>query len=285
MDAWDNLLSALQERYGDAAERIDGNEVRESRGEPPPIWQNLAQRSSVRSFGPEKPGREELRLLAALALAAPTKSDLQQRDIIIVTDPDKMAALKALFADQAWTAGAPALVIFCANGRRQRLLHEMRGHPFVNDHLDSFFNASVDAAIALAAFVLAAEAAGFGTCPISAIRNEARRASEILSLPEHVFPVAGLAIGKAAEPPEPSLRLPLSMTLHDERYREEDPCSVIDAYDRRRAKIQPYAEPRRADELEAVEVYGWSEDKSRQYSLLERVDFGVFIREKGFKLD
>jgi nitroreductase/FMN reductase [NAD(P)H] len=32
------------------------------------------------------------------------------------------------------------------------------------------------------------------------------------------------------------------------------------------------------------EVYGWSDDKARQYSRPERADFGAFIREKRFNL-
>jgi len=52
-------------------------------------------------------------------------------------------------------------------------VHAWRGHTFANDHLDGFFNATVDAAIALEAFVAAAEAAGLSCYPISVIRNHA----------------------------------------------------------------------------------------------------------------
>ena len=280
MSDWNDLFAQLQRRYGDAPDgpRLDG-------AEPPALWQALAGRASVRAFRESAPSRAELRLLAALALAAPTKSDLQQRDVIIVDDPSQLAALKAIFADQAWTQGAPALVVFCANNRRQRLIHAMRRHAFVNDHLDAFFNASVDAAIVLAAFVLAAEAAGLGTCPISAIRNAPEEASKILGLPDHVFPISALAVGYAAEPPALSLRLPLAVTLHDNRYEEGDVRAAVDAYDARRAAEQPYTAQRREDELGSAELYGWSEDKTRQYNLPERVDFATFIRAKGFRLE
>ena len=224
-------------------------------------------------------------MLAALALAAPTKSDLQQRDIVIVTDAAQMRALKALLSDQDWVAGAPALLVFCGNHRRQRSLHALRGHAFANDHLDAFFNASVDAAIALTAFILAAEAAGLGTCPISAIRNRAAEASEVLALPDLVFPVAALAVGHPLERSAPSLRLPLAVTLHRDRFRKDEPEATIAAYDRRRTEVQPYAQERFASECAPVKDYGWSEDKARQYSRPERADFGRFIRRKGFRLD
>ena len=285
MSSWDDLFANLDHRYGDASASMEirGSDIHGN--EPPALWQALAKRGSIRAFGNPPPTRDELRLIAALALAAPTKSDLQQRDFILVDDPGQLAALKAIFADQAWTAGAPVLVIVCANNRRQRMVHDLRGHPFVNDHLDAFFNASVDAGIALAAFVLAAEAAGFGTCPISAIRNEAARASEILGLPDHVFPIAGLAVGRPAAPTVTSTRLPLGLTVHENRYDERNADAEIEAYGRRRAEIQPYASQRRTDDLGVAAQYTWTEDKARQYSVPERADFGAFIRRKGFCLD
>jgi len=279
---WAALRAVLARRFGEEA----GPVVDAVRADSPPPawWQALAARGSVRAFSEPPPTAGELRMIAALALAAPTKSDLQQRDIVLVTEPAQRDALAALVAEQAWTSAAPAFAVICANHRRQRLIHQMRGHEFVNDHLDAFFNASVDAGIVLAAFVLAAEAYGFGTCPISAIRNRAAEASDLLGLPDHVFPVAALAVGRPAEPPPISLRLPLAATVHEGRFDDAVQSEAIDAYDARRAAEQPYARQRRVSELGEAEPYTWSEDKARQYNLPERADFGAFIRAKGFKL-
>lgn len=98
--------------------------------------------------------------LAAVALSSPSKSDLQQRDILIVEDAAIRARINVLLKDQDWIPGCPHLLVFLGNNRRQRQVHAWRGHTFANDHLDAFFNATVDAAIALEAFVAAAEAAG-----------------------------------------------------------------------------------------------------------------------------
>ena len=179
----------------------------------------------------------------------------------------------------------PALLIFCGNNRRQRLWHEWRGKPFANDHLDAFFNASVDAGIALTAFVLAAEAQGLGACPISVIRNRAAEVSELLGLPQHVFPVAGLAVGWPAVPPKQSMRLPLDLTVHRNGYREGDVRGAIEGYDRRREAAQPYREQRYVEMFGKSEPYGWSEDKARQYAVPERADFGAYVRARGFRLD
>jgi nitroreductase/FMN reductase [NAD(P)H] len=258
-------------------------------GDAPQFHRQLATRGVVRSYTGEPVPFELLHRLCALALCAPTKSDLQQRDIVIVDDAElKREILSPLTQGpigQAWLNDVPALLIFCGNNRRQRLWHAWRGKPFANDHLDAFFNASVDAGIALTAFVLAAEAQGLGACPISAIRNRAAAISELLGLPQHVFPVAGLGVGWPAVAPKQSMRLPLDVTVHHNFYREDDLHGAVDDYDRRREAAQPYREQRSVDAFGKAKAYGWSEDKARQYAVPERADFGAYIRERGFRLD
>jgi len=249
----------------------------------------LAKRGSVRKFRPDPLPYSTLQRLCALALCAPTKSDLQQRDIIIIDDPSLKSQIAALLTDgplgQKWIAGIPSLLIFCGNNRRQRRIHALRDRPFANDHLDAFFNAAVDAGIALSAFVIAAEAEGLGVCPISAIRNHAATVSQLLKLPDHVFPVAGLAVGYPAETPEISMRLPLSVTVHRNTFGEDGLDTAVESYDRRRQAAQPYATQRFVKEFGLAETYGWSEDKARQYAHPERADFGAYVKRIGFKLD
>jgi len=279
MEAEDDLpalAAALAQRYADGGDiEVDGAEGAAN-------WlARIAARGSVRRFSPRPVDSALLRLLAAVALSAPTKSDLQQRDIVLVTDPARRDALKALVADQPWIAGAPALLLFCGDNRRQRWLHDYRGRPFANDHLDAFFNAAVDAGIALATYVTAAEAVGLGCCPISALRNDPDEVSRLLELPDHVFPVAGLAVGWPADPPRITPRLPLAVTLHENSYREDGLEAAVAAYDRQR----PYDKQRDVEDFGEDPAYGWSEDKARQYARPERAGFGAFVRRKGFCLD
>src|SRR5882724_7613062 len=255
----------------------------------PGLHRQLAERGVVRWFKLEPVPFDLLHRLCALALCAPTKSDLQQRDIVIVDDAALKQKILGPLAEgpggQAWLNDVPALLIFCGNNRRQRLWHEWRGKPFANDHLDAFFNASVDAGIALSALVLAAEAMGLGTCPVSAIRNHAAAISTLLRLPQHVFPVAGLAVGWPATEAKQSLRLPLDVTVHRNCYREDDVRGAIEDYDSRREAAQPYGQQRYVGVFGTSAKYGWSEDKARQYALPERADFGDYVRARGFRLD
>jgi nitroreductase len=226
-----------------------------------------------------------LRLICACALSAPSKSDLQQADILIVDDPPLRRAVIALMPDMPWLAQAPVLLVFLADGSRTPQLARLRGKPFPNDHLDLLFNAAVDGAIVMTTFMRAAAAVGLGCCPLSAIRDEADQVSALLGLPERVIPVAGLAAGWPAKAGHITPRLGLETTLHQDRYRQGDLDRQIDAYDRRRAAAHPYRRQRAVERFGEAKFYGWSEDKARQYAEPLRADFGAFVRTKGFCLD
>ena len=274
----DRLLDALRARFGTApalSETPQGVEV----------LADMANRRVMRRYQEKPVDPALIEVLCGVALSAPSKSDLQQADIIVVSDPVQRARLEALLPDNPWLKAAPVFLVFCGNNRRHRLIFEWRDRPFVNDHLDPFFNAAVDAGIVLATFCTAADRAGLGSCPISAIRNHAAEVSEILGLPRHVFPVAGLGVGWPAFEGVMSPRLGLDVTVHHDRYDETALQERIAAYDRRREQVQPYRTQRQVERFGISETYGWSEDKARQYSVPERVNFGAFVRKIGFKLD
>lgn len=244
----------------------------------------IAGHRSIRRYRPDPVAPELLRLLLACALSAPTKSDLQQADIIHITDAGKRQRIVAAIPDMAWILDAPVFLVFCGNNRRIRHIGEWRGKPFANEHLDHFMNAAVDAGIVMMNFIRAAEAAGLGTCPISAIRNAIDATSRELELPEGVFPVAGLCVGYPATPGHISPRLSPEVTVHTNRYDESTLRAQVDAYDQRRHANHPYGKQRRIKSFGTAEFYGWSEDKARQYAEPERADFGAYIRRQGFSL-
>jgi nitroreductase/FMN reductase [NAD(P)H] len=271
------IEAAIAERFGEAmtvARDIPGLDE----------LLRVVEHRSHRKFSGRQVEAGLLRLLFACALSAPSKSDLQQADIIHVADRGKVRAIADLIPDMPWIADAPVFLMFCGNNRRIRQIGEWRGKPFVNDHLDHFMNAAVDAGIVMTTFIRAAEAAGLGTCPISAVRNRAREVSDLLGLPDCVFPVAGLCAGYPAEAGAISARLPLAVTVHTDRYDEAGLRERIDAYDRRRHALRPFRRQRDPQRHGTADFYGWSEDKARQYAVSERADFGAFIREKGFSL-
>lgn len=229
-----------------------------------------------------------LRLLLGAAFSASSKSDFQQASVIHVEARARRDRLAALVPDMPWIGTAPVFLVFCGDARRLERLGEWRGHPNDNSRLEGFFNAATDAALVMQTFILAAETAGLGCCPISVIRNHADAAAEILELPEKVFPVAGLCLGYPAGEGFVSMRLPLAATLHTDRYDDSHLAERIDAYDRRRAaRYAPPREQQRAPEAFGyADFYGWSEDKARQaMAQPEGQTFPAHLRRRGFTLD
>ena len=274
------LAAALDRRFGDA----DGL----AEAAPEDTRSNLAGLAShrvIRAYTDRPVDPALVDLICATALSAPTKSDLQQRDLVVVTEATTRARLTELCGGDAWMGTAPVWIVACGNHRRQRQVHAWRGHSFANDHLDAFFNASVDAAIALAWLVAAAEAAGLGCCPISQIRNAPQAASELLGLPDLVFPVAALTLGWPANPGNLSPRLSLAATVHHERFDDTAARDHVDAYDARRHAIHPYRRQRDTGRFGVAPAYGWSEEKARHYAEPQRTDFGAYVRARGFRLD
>jgi len=246
----------------------------------------IAARRVHRRYSPRAVSPALVRLLCAAALCAPTKSDLQQRDIVIVDDPDSRTRIADLLPHMPWVRAAPAFLVFCANGARVRQVAALRARPFPNNHLDLFFNAVGDAAIALATCLHVAESVGLGGCPISEIRNHAETIDRLLALPAQVIPFAGLCIGWPADEGEQSPRLPLTLTVHENRYgAPADLASDLRHYDRRRETLQPYASQYQPERWGIADEYGWSEQKARQYAVPQRATFGAYVRAKGFRLE
>lgn len=247
---------------------------------------DILDRRSCRRYKQETIPEQLVQTLLATAFSAPSKSDLQQACVVRIQDRSKQERIAALSPDINWVAHAPLFMVWCGDNRRIRKLADWRGHPFANDHLDAFMNAAVDAGIAMQTFIIAAESAGLGCCPVSQVRDNIDALSAELELPEWVFPVAGLCVGWPSQVKPISLRLPLDVTVHSDSYDDSDLFEQVNAYDERRQKLEntPPEKQRRIDQFGISENYGWSEDHTRQYAIPARADFGAYIRKQGFDL-
>jgi nitroreductase len=267
-------------RFGDGGPSGEGAEANE-------LIQRVLSRKTVRRYSDQMPSEALLDLLAACALSASAKSDFQQASILRVRDSAKRAAIGALFPAMPWIGKAPVFFVFLGDARRLQRIGELRGKPVENGTLEGFFNASIDAALAMQIMILCAESNGLGVCPISVIRNEIDKVAEILALPDLVFPVAGLCLGYPAGEGHVSLRLPRQVTTHTDRYDDGRLASLIDDYDHRRdARYAiPKDQQRSNAEFGEADFYGWSEDKARQAAKAEGAAFPPYLRRHGFKFD
>lgn len=130
------IENAISERFGEdiaVAGTMAGSEE----------LARIVEHRSYRKYTRQAVDAGLLRVLCACALSAPSKSDLQQADIVHVADRAKVKAIADLIPDMPWINDAPLFLVFCGNNRRIRQIGLMRGKPFANDHLDHFMRKSV----------------------------------------------------------------------------------------------------------------------------------------------
>jgi nitroreductase len=271
---------AIQRRFGDGGPSGDGATENE-------FIQRVLTRKTVRRYSDVMPSDGLLDLLTATALSASAKSDFQQASILRVTNPAQRAAIGELFPSMPWIGLSPVFFVFLGDARRLQRIGELRGKPVRNGTLEGFFNASIDAALAMQTMVLCAESAGLGVCPISVVRNEIDKVAAVLELPDLVFPVAGLCLGYPQGEGYVSLRLPRQVTTHRDRYDDSTLAASVDDYDRRRNALHaiPREQQRSNAEFGEAAFYGWSEDKARQAAKAEGAAFPPYLRSHGFSFD
>jgi FMN reductase [NAD(P)H] len=277
MEAQLALDTLLEKRFGVSHLTITGDLG-------PEIARILGRRT-IRRYTARPVEPELTEALIAAALCASSKSDFQQASIIKVNDPAKRQAIGSFFPSMPWIGTSPGFLVFCGDPRRLEQICERSDHPTPQRDIEAFLNASVDAALALQTFILAAEAAGLGCCPISVIRNRVRAVAKILSLPGGVFPVSGLCFGYPSDSSHVSMRLPPSITVHTDAYDDSSAASGIATYDMRRESAYPTSreKQRNPPKFGYAESYGWSEDKARQAAEPEGQEFNDYLRETWFK--
>jgi FMN reductase [NAD(P)H] len=274
---------------------VDARELFQTRfGLPPkhasgPVDDRLAallSRRVCRRYKPDPVPEATLELLLAAAQSAPAKSDLQQYSIIVVEDAQKRAKIAGWIGD-SWVGEAPLILVFCGDLRRGRRIGAAKELPNRNDTVDMLVNATADAALAMMMLIMAADAAGLGTCPLSVIRNRIEEVAALLEIPAGVYPWAGLCLGFPAASRDVSMRLPPALVVHRDRYDDSAFEEELPAYDARRHDRQPI--PPRSQRH--VATYGelpvchWSDNVARQLSLRERAQFTDFLKGHGFALD
>src|SRR5262249_26892186 len=148
----------IARRFGDGGSSGEGADDND-------ILRRVLSRKTVRRYSDKMPSEELLDLLVACALSASAKSDFQQASILRVRDQQKRAAIGELFPSMPWIGVAPVFFVFLGDARRLQQIGAMRGKPVQNGTLEGFFNAGIDAALAMQTMILCAETTGLGVCP------------------------------------------------------------------------------------------------------------------------
>lgn len=160
----------------------------------------VKSRVSCRDYRPMPVPDEVLNACIEAARLAPSACNRQPWRLVVVRDPDRRRRLaaEALLPGipMPWVGGAPVIVALCAE---QELLTHRIAPWFSKVRYDL-----LDPGIAGEHLVLAATAAGLGSCWIGWINPKA--VANILALPRKIKPLALITLGYPASNREPSPR-------------------------------------------------------------------------------
>lgn len=237
----------------------------------------LRSHRSIRAFTDTPVSDETLGDIIRSGLSAATSSNLQATTVIRVNDQATRTAISELAGGQQQILTAGAFMVWCADLHRTKLACEAAGGSMTSGMTEQFIIATVDVALAAQNAVVAAEAMGLGICYIGAIRNDPQTVSDLLDLPDLVYPVFGLCIGTPAQDPEVKPRLPLSVVLKQDSYNDGDEVADIATYDE---TISAYYASRSGGTKDST----WTQEMARLVDGERRPHMRGFLADRGFEM-
>jgi len=166
----------------------------------------LTRRSSVRNYDNEQVSEEDIDYILKCAGTAPSAGNLEAWDVIVVREEDTRFALAEAAFGQVHLEQAPVIFAVCSNYIRSMSRYGERG----------ILYALEDASIACTYMMLAAHAKNLHSCWTGAFDDELVR--EILDLPQHIRPVALLAVGKGHPSGQLTERMAIGEHVHKETW-------------------------------------------------------------------
>jgi nitroreductase len=235
----------------------------------------LHRHRSIRRFTEELVSDDTLARAVSAAQMASTSSAVQAYCVLRITDASTRERLVHLTGQQIKVARCGAFLVICGDARRHELVAARAGLPH-RPNFESFLISVIDASLFAQNLAVAFEAMGLGICYIGGLRNHLRQVDELLALPQGVFPLFGMCVGRPAEGPAARPRLPVEAVLFDDRYpADEAMLAQIDRYDVHYAE---YLKERTAD------ASSWSSRMAAKHSATERDDVASYYVSKGAAL-
>lgn len=233
-----------------------------------PALDTIYRHRSIRQYQDKAISADMLEAILEAGRAASSSSFMQCVHIIRVTCPDIRAALCEVAAGQRYVADAPEFLVFCVDYHKHRqLVPEVQ-----SDWTETLIIGAVDAGIMAQNCLLAAESLGLGGVYIGSLRNDIARAAELLQLPEHTLPLFGLCLGYPAQGPLYRPRLPLAVSVSENRYSPADSQTLADY----NAAVRDYYQQRSDKALDWQQAIGKTLGKPVRPHILP------FLQAQGF---
>ncbi|WP_152399758.1 nitroreductase family protein [Paenibacillus cellulositrophicus] len=195
-----------------------------------PFFNVIQERRSVRSYDPEvKISREEMNEILQQAVLAPSGANLQPWRFLIIDSQELKQKLFPIAFDQQQVIEASAVIAVLGDLEGYKLAEKIYGmavdagympaetaKSFVERYQGLFASmppetvlqkVAIDSGLVSMQLMLVARAKGYDTVPMGGF--DQAKFVEAFDIPERYAPIMLIAIGKAAKPGHPTLRLPI----------------------------------------------------------------------------
>ncbi len=235
----------------------------------------MKKHRSIRKFREQEVEEQILEEIIHAGRHSATSSFLQTYSVIRVKDPLKREKLSMYCGDQEHVKQAPVFLVFCADLHKLAVACDMQNANMKSGYVEQLIIASVDTAIWGQSVLLAAESMGLGGVYVGGIRNHPQEVSEMLQLPEQVFPVFGMSLGYPDQDPQVKPRMPLPLVYKEEFYDTKGEKELLENYDQ---TILDYLRNRKGNPREET----WSEAVATKVSKESRPHMKSYLEQQGF---
>lgn len=148
----------------------------------------ISKRRSIRKFTNKPIAQEDLHTLLKAAMMAPTARNCQEWEFVVCRNKETFQQIMKVHPHAQMLTEAEAAIIVCADSRRE--------------YMPGYWTA--DCGAATQNILLAATDLGIGSVWLGVYPNKERMdaISQLLQLPEYVFPLNVIALGYPAEQKE-----------------------------------------------------------------------------------
>lgn len=237
----------------------------------------LQSHRSVRKFADQSVPQSLLDEFIKCGQSAATSSFIQACTVIQVEDPARRGQLAELAGNQAYVATAARFLVFCADMHRLKMACEMHAAKVNSGFTEQFITATVDCALFAQNVITAAQSVGVEGVYIGGIRNSIQAVTDLLELPDLVYPVFGMCLGYPAQNPEVKPRLPLSVIVKKDQYEDSDDKRNIGEYDK---QVREYYRTRTGGNKDD----SWSEQIAEMLVKEARPHMKPFLESRGYLL-
>lgn len=234
----------------------------------------MEQHASVRKYKNESIPKNIVERMVQAAQHAASSHFVQAYSVMYITNENLKAQLAELSGNRH-VKDCAAFFVCCADLKRLEKACEKHGAEIKSDTVEDFIVATVDVSLFAQNLALAAESLGYGICYIGGIRNNPEEVSQLLHLPDKVYPVFGMTVGVPNESHAVKPRLPVGAILHENTYDENKYDELLEEYDR---TTNEYYKGRSTNQKDVT----WTGSMSAFMSKEKRMHMKEFLNKKGF---